>query len=113
MSFEKAVAEEISRIRKRLAEIGQSVTKVTKSRIRRPRVGTTRTRSNRARSKPKRKLSPKVRAQRVLQGQYMGHVRRLTIEQKKTVSATREKLGYRKAIAEAKRIAAKAKSARS
>ena len=43
----------------------------------------------------------------------MGHVRRLTVEQKKTVSTTREKFGYRKAIAQAKRIAAKAKGPRS
>lgn len=113
MSFEKAVAAEISRIKKRLAELAQDVTGVTKRRIVRARVGTTRARSMRAHSKPKRKLSPKVRAQRVLQGQYMGHVRRLTVEQKKAVSATREKFGYRRAIAEAKRIAAKAKNPRS
>jgi hypothetical protein len=109
ISFEKAVAAEISRIRKRLVELGQGVTKVTKRKILRPLIGTTRKRSTGV-HKPKRKLSPKVRAQRVLQGQYMGHVRRLTVEQKKTVSATREKFGYRKAIAEAKRIARKAKS---
>ena len=113
MKFEKAVAAEISRIRKRLAELGQGVTEFTKRKILRPRVGTTRARSTRAYSNPKRKPSPKVRAQRVLQGQYMGHVRRLTVEQKKTVSTTREKFGYRKAIAQAKRIAAKAKGPRS
>jgi hypothetical protein len=113
MEFEKAVAAEISRIRKRLAELAQDVGGVPKRKIARTRVGRTKARRMRAHSKSKRKLSPKVRAQRVLQGQYMGHVRRLTVEQKKTVSATREKFGYRKAIAEAKRIAAKTKSPRS
>ena len=113
MSFEKAIAAEISRIRKRLVELGKDMSEVSKRKIVRRRSGKTRTRSTGAHTKPKRKLSRKVRAQRVLQGQYMGHVRRLTVEQKKTVSATREKSGYRKAIAEAKRIARKAKSPRS
>ena len=112
MKFEKAVAAEISRIRKRLAELAQDVGPATKRKIARTRVGRTKVRRVRVRSKSKRKLSPKVRAQRVLQGQYMGHVRRLTVDQQKTVSATREKFGYRKAIAEAKRLAAKAKSTR-
>jgi hypothetical protein len=34
----------------------------------------------------------------------MGHVRRLTAEQKEKVAAIREKSGYRKAIAEAKKL---------
>ncbi len=105
MSFEKAVAAEISRIRKRIAELTQDATEATKRTIRGPSIGTKRRRSTRAKAKPQRRLPPKVRAQRVLQGRYMGHVRRLTAEQKKEVAEIRLKSGYRKAIAEAKRMA--------
>jgi len=72
MKFEKAVAAEISRIKKRLAELAQDVTGVSERKPVRSRAGKTRTRSVKAKAGPKRKLSPKVRAQRVLQGQYMG-----------------------------------------
>jgi hypothetical protein len=104
MSFEKALAAEITRLRKRLAELSHDATEATKRTIRGPLIGTKRIRSTRAKAKPRPRLSPKVRAQRVLQGRYMGHVRRLTEEQKKKVSEIRQKSGYRKAIAEAKRM---------
>ena len=101
MKFEKAVAEEINRLHRQIA----ALTSVIGSRgAPRKARGARKAKSTR---KAKRKLSPKVRAQRVLQGQYMGHVRRLTAAQKKKISAIREKAGYRRAIAEAKRMASK------
>ena len=99
MEFEKALAAEIERLRTRLEHLTGLSSAQAKVRRGKP------ARKARTSRKPKRKSSPKVRAQRVLQGQYMGHVRRLTAEQKKRVSAIREKSGYRKAIAEAKRLA--------
>src|ERR1017187_991403 len=98
--FEKALATEIQRLKDQLSRlVGMSATPV-KRRGRKPG----------SKNKPKpatktRRVSAQVRAQRVLQGQYMGHVRRLTAEQKKKVAEIREKSGYRKAIAEAKRLA--------
>jgi hypothetical protein len=99
MSFEKAVQDEIKRLKDRIVALTSVIGFGNAPRKARAasRKATTR--------KRKRKVSPKVRAQRVLQGQYMGHVRRLTAEQKKKVAAIREKSGYRKAIAQAKKMA--------
>lgn len=105
MNFEKAVQDEIKRLRDRIAALTSVVGLGSAPRRARrasrkataPRTKTTR--------KPKRKISPTVRAQRVLQGQYMGHVRRLTAEQKKRIAGIRQESGYRKAIAEAKKLA--------
>ena len=99
MEFEKALAAEIERLKDRLEHLVGLSSASVKVRRGKP-VG--KAKINR---KPKRKISSQVRAQRVLQGQYMGHVRRLTAEQKKKISMVREKSGYRKAIAEAKRLA--------
>jgi hypothetical protein len=51
-----------------------------------------------AKAPVKRRLSPKVRALRRQQGQYMGLVRRLTEAQKASVRAVREKKGLPAAI---------------
>lgn len=99
MHFEKAVAAEIKRLKERIAALTSVIGSGGGARKRRGASRKAKTR------KPRRKVSPKVRAQRVLQGQYMGHVRRLTAEQKKKVAAIREKSGYRKAIAMAKKMA--------
>ena len=100
MEFERALTAEIERLRNRLEHlVGLSS---APAKAKRRGKSARKTKTSRA---PKGKLSPKVRAQRVLQGQYMGHVRRLTAEQKKKISMIREKSGYRKAIAEAKRLA--------
>jgi hypothetical protein len=99
MEFENALAAEIERLRTRLEHLVGLSSAPAKVGRGKP---ASKAQTNR---KPKRKSSPKVRAQRVLQGQYMGHVRRLTAEQKKNISVIREKSGYRKAIAEAKRLA--------
>ena len=99
MEFEKALSAEIERLKARLEHLVGL--RSTPAKVKRGKPA----RKAKTSRKPNRKLSPKVRAQRVLQGQYMGHVRRLTAEQKKKISAIREKSGYRKAIAEAKRLA--------
>lgn len=104
MSFERAVQDEIKRLKDRIVALtfvvglGSSPRKAS---------GGLRRATDKAKTTRKliRKLSSKVRAQRVLQGQYMGHVRRLTAEQKKKVRAIREKSGYGKAIAVAKKLA--------
>jgi hypothetical protein len=105
MKFERAVAAEIKRLKDRIAALTSVIGSGGTPRKARggSRKATVR-KAKRAR-KPKRKVSPKVRAQRVLQGRYMGHVRHLTAEQKTKVGAIREKSGYRKAIAEAKKLA--------
>lgn len=92
MSFEAALAQEINRLRDRLAMLTRLGTSV-----RPPKSGRTR--------KSRRRSSAKVRAQRVLQGRYMGSVRALGSAAKKRVQAIREKSGYLKAIAAAKRAA--------
>lgn len=103
MSFEQAVHDEIKRLKERIAALTsvigsgnppQKARRIRKATSRKPKAGT-----------PKRILSPKIRAQRVLQGRYMGHVRRLTADQKTKISAIREKAGYSKAIAAAKKLA--------
>lgn len=99
MEFEEALQREIRRVKARLESLLRLAT-VTKRRshpVARRRMASRRMR---------RKLSPKVRAQRRLQGQYMGHVRRLTAAQKKAVAAVREKSGYPAAIAHARRLGA-------
>jgi hypothetical protein len=100
MSFEKAVQDEIKRLKDRIVAL-TSVVGFGNA----PRKARGASRKAKTTRKPKRRLSPKVRAQRVLQGTYMGVVRRLSGEQKKRVSEIRQKSGYRKAIAEAKRMA--------
>jgi len=59
----------------------------------------------RSATRPRRRLSARVRAQRRLQGRYMGYVRRLTVAQKKQVRKVREKKGWRAAITAAKKMA--------
>ena len=54
--------------------------------------------AGRAEARIKRRLSPKVRALRRQQGQYMGLVRRLKAGQKARVRAVREKKGLPAAI---------------
>ena len=97
MSFEKALSDEIGRLRHRLAELLKLE-------------GKTRSRRNptasKAPRKQKRKSSPKLRALRQQQGKYMGLVRGLTAQQKRKVSEIREKKGMRAAIAAAKRAGA-------
>jgi hypothetical protein len=53
----------------------------------------------------RRKMSPRVRALRQMQGQYMGYVRRLNAEDKARVRAVREKQGMEAAIRIASSIA--------
>src|ERR1700687_1936300 len=97
MSFEKALSDEISRIRQRLAALlsleGKTQTRRTPTASKAPR-------------KQKRKTNPKLRALRQQQGKYMGLVRNLPPAQKKKVSAIREKKGMRAAIAAAQRAGA-------
>jgi hypothetical protein len=66
--------------------------------------------SGKVRTPPKRRrrLSPRVRALRRLQGRYMGFVRRLTGAQKARVKAIREKQGLPAAIRLASSLARKA-----
>jgi hypothetical protein len=54
--------------------------------------------AGRVEARVKRRLSPKVRALRRQQGQYMGLVRRLKAGQKARVRAVREKKGLPAAI---------------
>jgi hypothetical protein len=69
-------------------------------------------RSRRSRSadggaRRRRKMSPRVRALRRLQGKYMGYVRRLKPAEKARVRAVREKQGIGPAIRLASSLAAK------
>lgn len=93
MSFEKALAKEIKRLRDRLALLTGLGNQERAGEI------------SRTRNTPRRRrVSPKVRAQRVLQGRYMSAVRSLPASQKKRIAAVRAKDGYRKAIAVAQRL---------
>jgi hypothetical protein len=105
MSFEKAVQDEIKRLKDRIAALTSVVGLGAVPRKGRGSSRKATTRKPKTTRKRKPRVSSKVRAQRVLQGQYMGHVRRLTAEQKKKIAAIREKSGYRKAIAKAKKMA--------
>jgi len=105
MSFEKAVQDEIKRLKDRIAALTSVVGFGKAPRKARGSLPKATTRKAKTMRKPKRRVSPKLRAQRVLQGQYMGHVRRLTAEQKKKVAAIRQESGYRRAIGEAKKLA--------
>ncbi len=65
-------------------------------------------RGARARRRPtRRRMSPRVRALRRLQGKYMGYVRRLKPADKTRVRAVREKQGMEAAIRLASSIAGK------
>ena len=55
---------------------------------------------------PVEEAKPRASKSRVLQGRYMGVVRRLTVKQKKAVKAIREKNGYAAAIKYAKQLQA-------
>jgi hypothetical protein len=87
--------KEIAALRERLATLeelgGRSVAR-TGRRIAKAARGVA------AKAPVKRRLSPKVRALRRQQGQYMGLVRRLTVAQKASVRAVREKKGLPAAI---------------
>lgn len=63
-------------------------------------------------TRPRRKLtlSPERRAALELQGQYMGHLRGLTVRGKAQVKALRVAKGLRPAVALAKKLAAAAKA---
>ena len=80
---------EVTALRRRLAELedlgSRAVAKATKG-------------ASRTIARIRRRLSPKVRALRRQQGQYMGLVRRLTLAQKARVRAVREKKGLPAAI---------------
>jgi hypothetical protein len=91
MTFEKALQAEIRRLRARLASL---------TTINRAPSGTPAKSAGRRR----RKSSPKLKAQRKLQGSYMGHVRRLTAAQKKHIANIQWTKGYEKAIAAAKKL---------
>ena len=95
MSFERALSDEIGRIRQRLADLLSLEGKIQTRR---------KPAASKAPRKRKRKTNPKLRALRQQQGKYMGLVRSLTARQKKKVSAIRERKGMRAAIAEAKRV---------
>ena len=79
--------EEIQKLRERLAALEGLVRKAAPARA-----------GRRARRVVRRKLSPKTRALRRLQGKYMGHVRTLKAAQKARVKAVREKRGIEAAI---------------
>jgi hypothetical protein len=93
MSFESALRAEIRRLRSRLESL-EAIGGLGD-----------RTRASGGATRRRRKNSSGLAAQRKLQGAYMGHVRRLSPAQKKQVSEIREKSGYRKAIAAAKKMA--------
>ena len=84
--------EEIQKLRDRLASLEM--------------LGGRAPRKGRPRPAARRKLSPKTRALRRLQGKYMGSVRSLTAAEKARVKAVREKKGIEAAI----RVAASLKS---
>ena len=79
--------EEIRRLRERLTSLEALV-----------RRSASPARRGRARKVVRRKMSPKTRALRRLQGKYMGHVRNLKASDKARVKAVREKQGIGAAI---------------
>ena len=87
---------EIRELRERLATL-ESLDGATARRV--PRKAATRVR--------RRALSPRVRALRRLQGQYMGFVRRLKVAEKARVRTLREKQGIQAAIRLASSLAKK------
>jgi len=78
--------KEIAKLRARLASLEKAVSS-----------GISR-RGKRAGRKARRKLSPRTRALRRLQGKYMGYVRNLSSAEKARVKAVREKQGMQAAI---------------
>ncbi len=108
-SVEKALkgrAEEIRKLRERLAALeGISPASAPARRRRgRPRRAAART----ARARRRVKMSPRVRRLRQLQGKYMGYVRRLKVADKARVRAVREKQDIEAAIRLAKSLGSKA-----
>ncbi len=79
--------EEIRRLRERLTSLERLVGRAAPG-----------ARRGRARKVVHRKMSPKTRALRRLQGKYMGHVRNLKASDKARVKAVREKQGIGAAI---------------
>ena len=78
--------KEIAALRRRLGELERLGAQATVAAV------------TKAASRVRRRLSPKVRALRRQQGQYMGLVRRLKAAEKARVSALREKKGLPAAI---------------
>ena len=85
--------KEIAALRERLATLEDLGVRGAKKAGRRVAA-----KAGRAEARVKRRLSPKVRALRRQQGQYMGLVRRLKAGQKARVRAVREKKGLPAAI---------------
>ena len=81
--------KEIAALRRRLGELERLGSRATASAT---------AKAARTAGRVRRNLSPKVRALRRQQGQYMGLVRRLKAAQKARVSALREKKGLPAAI---------------
>ena len=92
--------EEIRSLKERLASLEAMVASDSSGRSRSLRRA--------ARSVRRRRMSPRVRALRRLQGKYMGYVRRLKPAEKARVRAVREKQGMAAAIRLASSMAAKA-----
>ena len=85
--------QEIRSLRERLASL-----EAMGSGSRRSRPARSGGRTRRSRPAKKRRMSPRVRALRRLQGKYMGYVRRLKPAEKARVRAVREKEGMGPAI---------------
>ena len=85
--------KEIAALRERLATLEELGVRGVERAGRRVAAGAVR-----AEARVKRRLSPKVRALRRQQGQYMGLVRRLKVAEKARVRAVREKKGLPAAI---------------
>lgn len=85
--------KEIAALRERLATLEELGVRGVEKAGRRAAAG-----AGRAEARVKRRLSPKVRALRRQQGQYMGLVRRLKAAEKARVRAVREKKGLPAAI---------------
>ncbi len=93
--------KEIESVRQRLAELESLGGSARGARRAVPK----RRRAKRAAaSRRKLKLSTRVRAQRRLQGKYMGYVRRLAAAQKAEVRKVRQEKGWREAIRMAARL---------
>lgn len=90
------LASGIGRLRDQLSGLhglfGGAATKARKTRRRARKAAIKVTR------KPRKVASPKIKAMRTLQGQYMGYVRKLTAAHKSQVKRVREAKGYQAAI---------------
>ncbi len=96
------LAEEVGHLRNQLSGLysilGKTVTPSRKTRRRDRRAVKKVTR------KARKAASPKLKAMRKLQGQYMGFVRNLTAAQKAQVKKVKESKGFAAAIKMAKRL---------